>query len=207
MKKFILIFALCSLPLFSFADTIDSKKFKWMENLKIRGISEINICGDANVLNSEKSLRENFLLGMPKHGLIFSKLPALDEYWKILKNYNKDQAQIELKKEFFKTTLWEISEKGMIKSLGNPTSFEAKFTATIKDCIEGANKTIGGNCTHYSIDKRESCCSEKFVGPVISWLSGKKKITLFYSPDPSVRLRIPGEKSHRYCQVVDAINL
>lgn len=207
MKSFILILTSCTLSSFSFAVQLDSKKIQWILNLKNHGVSKINVCGDANIVNSAKSLNENFLLGVPKKGLVYSGLPSYKRYWEILKQNSKRQAEVELEKEFMNAILWKISADNSIKSLGKPKNIEPKFKTTVKECLEGAEKTIGGNCKHIPVINRESCCLEKFAGLVVTWKESDIEADLLYSPDPSVRLRVIGEKKHRYCQVVDSINL
>lgn len=98
-----------------------------------------------------------------------------------------------------------MSSDGQVTSLGKPTNIETKFTATIKDCMEGAKNTIEGSCTHIKLESKVQCYFEKFIGPIISWKRDKRKIILMYSPDPSVRLKVVGEKKHRYCHVVESI--
>lgn len=80
------------------------------------------------------------------------------------------------------------------------------FSATIKDCMEGAKTTLGNDCSHLKGDGRHSCCREKFSGPTIFW-GDNENYKLMYSPDPSVRLKVDGEKTHRYCNVQETIRL
>lgn len=60
-----------------------------MINLKRQGVSEVNICGNANIINTRKSLEKNFLQGDPLKGYLFSQMLPIAKYWEILeaKNY------------------------------------------------------------------------------------------------------------------------
>lgn len=189
----------------AFSSTFNPGDFKWMQSLKQSGVNEVNVCGKAGILNSKTSLQKEFITGASKKGFVFSQLPLHSKYWKILKEKNRENAESELKNLFSKTILWEVGLDGKASSLGTPEKIETRFTATVKDCVEGISKTIGGTCNHLAIEQREACCSEKFTGPAITWKKNKEKFTMLYSPDPSVRLRVAGEKNHRYCQVVDSI--
>lgn len=187
------------------AKNFNTTDFRWMSKLKERGITEVHICGNLHILNTKKSLKKDLLIGTPKRGFVFSGLPSYENYWKILKEHKLSQAKKIMKDAFLSTILWEISDEGEVRSFGVPNRFEPKFTATVKDCMTGATKTIGGTCLQESLEEREGCCREKFIGPEISWGDDEVKYTLFYTPDPSILLKIHSEKGHRYCHSIESI--
>lgn len=187
------------------AKKFNSTDFKWMTKLKEQGVFEVHLCGNLHILNTKKSLEKDFLIGTPKRGFVFSGLPSYEKYWEILKEHELSQAKKRMKEAFSSPILWEISDKGEVRSLGVPNLFEPKFTATVKDCMAGAAKTIGGTCLQESLKDREGCCREKFIGPEISWGNNAVKYTLFYSPDPSILLKIHNQKGRRYCHSIESI--
>ena len=171
----------------------------WAQSLKAQA-PIVNICGSPNITVSKHSLRKDFFLGSPIKGYVLSDLLSYDEYWKILKEQNLEPAKLELEKRFQKAMLWEVSRTGEVQSLGVPAKVEIAFTATVRDCIEGAATTLGSDCSkNTKAAQREQCCREKFVGPQVFWKSKRGDIQLKYSPDPSVMLNVPGEEAHRYC--------
>lgn len=119
---------------------------------------------------------------------------------------NLVEAKAELEKEFSKTHLWKYTKEKGFEDLGTPSKFNSRFSASIKDCMEGAKTTLGNDCSRFEGTSRRGCCGEKFTGPEVSWGS-KGEYTLLYSPDPSTRLKVDGEKKHRYCNVQETIKL
>lgn len=166
--------------------------------------SAVNICGNASIQNTESGLKKNFFLGNPKKGYVFTELPSYDKYWKILKENNLEAAQTKIKSAFSRTALWEIGPDGKTRYLGTPKTVETMFKATVKDCVEGAEKTIGGTCTEGTIEQKSACCREKFTGPVITWKYQEVEYKLDYSPDPSVALTISNSNEPRFCHVKES---
>lgn len=196
MKIYFLIALI--LPISSFGQT-------WIKNAKSQNISRISLCGDSQILNNQRSVMKHFYVG--DKGYFFTEMLPYSDYIRILTEENLKAASEKLTKIFRKSLLWNVKSSGEVVSLGHPSEVNLKFKSTIKDCIEGAEKTIGGNCKRYPKSQRAGCCREKFIGPNIVWKNEGKNIELLYSPDPSVRLRVPGESKHRYCNVVERYRL
>lgn len=174
---------------------------KWRAALKEQGIKKANICGNHLILNTKKSINKNFIV--KGEGYLFSNLIKYQDYWSILKKYNKEEASIQLRKKFKNTTLWRILDDEKVENLGTPKEVIIHFKSTIKDCYEGAKTTLGKDCS--KMRDKKTCCSEKFIGPSIEWIVGGKKYTLNYTPDPSVRLKTP--KRSYYCHSIKQLKI
>ncbi len=189
-----------------FVSSAPAKKFgpgdlPWTAKLKDKGVEVLSVCGNSEIQVNKKSLAKNFVLGNPPRGLVFSDLIGHEDYLEILKNYNLEGAKESLKTKFEKTHLWLVNSDSGIEDLGGPTKIELPFSASVKDCVEGAPSATGLDCRGNA-----GCCFEKFRGPIIYW--GKNsEYKLLYSPDPSVRLKAPGEKKHRYCNIQEKIEI
>lgn len=199
-------------PIFSFLAFAGPKKLQlgnlnWPQILKKSGVLEVNICGSAEIQNSISSLKQDFLIGNNKKGYLLSGLISIEKYRQILKTQNLISAKEELKKTFSTTTLWEVSEYGEVRNLGFPVEVQLPFTATVMDCMNGAKTTLGMSCSNQKADQIEACCSEKFIGPIASWKNTNENFTLNYSPDPSIKLKVPNEKSIRFCHAEDSLIL
>ncbi len=179
----------------------------WIQGLKDVGVESFSVCGSSAIQVTKSSVKKNFLVGDPIRGYIVSDLLSHNKYWEIMKSLNLAAAKADLSTKFSKARIWQVNEDGMIQSQGLPTEVELPFVATVKDCVEGAKTSLGNDCSHHAIDQRMGCCMEKFLGPRISWKTQAGEFKLFYSPDPSVRLRVPGEKNHRYCNVVNLVKV
>lgn len=190
---------------FSAERKINLGDFVWARTLKQQKIDKINICGNADILVTSRSISKDFLIGEPKKGYLFSDLVAYDDYWKILESLSLEKAKTELTNEFKRTVLWQVSESGKVVKIGSPSRVTFAMTSTVKDCMEGAKTTLGNDCSNRK--NRSSCCKEKFVGPNIYWANDQGEFRLSYSPDPSVRLRVPTEIKHRFCHSIDSIVL
>jgi hypothetical protein len=184
---------------------LDLGTLKWSQSLKEAGVTEFNVCGTEEIQNSVSSFQRNFFIGKQKKAYLLSGLLSNDEYWKILKTENLSSGKEEIKKAFSKTVLWEISENGEVNTLGPPSEVKTPFTATVKDCVEGAKTTLGSSCLGDTAEQRESCCSEKFVGPKVIWKGLKGGFVLHFSPDPSIRLKVPDEKANRFCHSLESV--
>jgi hypothetical protein len=201
MNKYFLFQFLISVLLASTggqAKIISSKKFASIIDFKAPAGKTISVCGNNKIQLTKKSLSKDFLIGEPSKGFLITDLISYDEYWQILKSKNLEEAKSELKARLNEAHLWIVTPESS-QSLGAPSSIELPFTATVKDCVEGAKTTLGNSCSGSA-----ACCSEKFVGPVIIW---KDQYRLGYSPDPSVRLTVTGDQYPRYCQVQDLIQM
>jgi len=194
------------LPSLSQAKVIKISELPWLGKLAEQNVQEFSVCGSSEIQPTKKSLAKHFILGSKPSGYLFSNLLSHQRYFKLLSEKNLDEAKAELQKEFSKTHLWKYTKEKGFEDLGTPTQVASGFSASIKDCMEGAKTTLGSDCSRFDGDSRRSCCAEKFVGPEISWeTEGEYK--LLYSPDPSVRFKVAGEKKHRYCNVQEAIEL
>lgn len=204
--NYILTLLLVLMSPLSFATGLPVSSLPWLSELTKRNVIEFHVCGDSQVRPTKKSLAKHFVTGSTKAGYLLSNLPTMEDYEGVLSDQNLDAAKVELEQKFRQAHLWKYTEGKGFEDLGTPENFDAAFTATIKDCVEGARTTLGADCSKFQGIARRSCCGEKFVGPVITW--GKNsEYQLLYSPDPSVRLKVAGEKSHRYCVVQEKLRI
>ena len=112
------------------------------------------------------------------------------------------------RQRFLDTKLWRAAKTGTLDSIGNPSEVTWDATATVRDCVAGAKTTLGTDCSNSKDNKSKArCCSEKFVGPEAVWHTPQGDFVLYYSPDPSVRLKAPRESKHRYWNVMDRVRL
>lgn len=206
MKRFFIIFTFL-FPLFSQAKKIKATEVYWLPQVAEKNISEFNVCGNSDIQPTKKSLLKHFSQGAEQTGFFFSNLISSQRYYALLSEKNLEEAKSALEDDFNKTHLWKYSKDKGIEDLGTPRKVDFHFTATIKDCLEGAKTTLGTDCSRFEGTHRRSCCREKFVGPVVFWGSDKEEYKLLYSPDPSIRLKVPGERKHRYCNVQESISL
>jgi hypothetical protein len=188
----------------AYAASISVTQVPWLGTLKKAGLEQINVCGTPDILPKPKALKTAAFVGGKAY--VFADQLSFNEYWKILDDYPLEEAKTAFETRFKKVHLWEVSESGEVKDLGAPTRFEFRMQATVRDCVEGKRRTnFGPDCNRYPDPKgRASCCREKFIGPLAFWDSGFK---LIYSPDPSTRLKVPGEKRHRFCEVTDPVKI
>jgi len=190
---------------FSAERKINLRDFEWAHTLKQEKVDKINICGNADILVTKRSIGNDFLIGDPKKGYLFSSLITYDEYWNILESSGLEKAKAELTKRFKQTVLWQVSESAKVTRIGTPSRVTFAMTATVKDCIKGAKTTLGNDCSRW--ENKSACCKEKFVGPEIYWKNDWGEFRLGYSPDPSIRLKVPNEKKHRFCHSITSIVL
>jgi hypothetical protein len=194
--KNLLLFAVLFVSLNALAGRIfDSKEVSWLSDLKSQKVFFFHVCGSSKILPTQKSLNKDFAFGMENQGFFFTEMPGVGEYQAVIKTLGVEEAKASLRARFEKAHLWRHSQKGLT-DLGAPTKIELPFLATVKDCLNGSKNSMGFECK--KSEYRTICCSEKFVGPRISW-GAKQEYLLMFSPDPSVRLKVPAESTHRYC--------
>lgn len=203
----VIVLTLLFTPTLSLAQRLDTKDFPWAKGLKESQVKSFHVCGDSDIQPTKKSLKKDFLIGKNKSGLLFSGMMSKDEYFTILKTENLESAKSRFRERFSEARLWKVNGNGEIKDIGSPAEIDLPFTATVKDCMEGAKTSLGSDCSMISVASRATCCQEKFSGPRIKWAEGNREYRLGYSPDPSVRLKVPGERKNRYCNVQRAMNL
>ncbi len=182
------------------AKTINQTDVTWISKIIEKQIKNFNICGSADILLNKKSLNKDFFQGVPPRGYFFTEMISYQEFLDVLASKNLLDAKVALLQKFNISHLWIFTEGKGLEDFGVPSKIDLPFTATIKDCVEGAKTTLGNDCSSYKLSERRSCCAEKFSGPSVYW--GKRSdFKLMYSPDPSVRLKVFGESKHRYCNV------
>ena len=150
-------------------------------------------------------MKKSFLVGPDKTGYLLTGLFSMSRYYQILTENNLEAAKEKLKDELAVVRLWKVGPDNTVQSLGAPKNIRLPFTATIKDCVEGARTTLGNNCSGTPKENRVPCCREKFSGPVIQW-GEDLSYQLLYSPDPSVGLLLP-KGPGRYCNVSTRIEI
>lgn len=182
---------------------MDPKVVPWLEDLKKAKLFFFHVCGSSDIMPYAKSLKRDFAFGDGAQGFFFTDTPGIGEYWSTLKGEKTDAAKKQLKERFEKAHLWRHSKEGLT-DLGTPTKMEFPFAFSIKDCLEGSKNSMGMQCR--DDDKERGCCYEKFLGPKIYWGS-KQEYILRYTPDPSVKLKVPGESKNRYCNFQQIIEV
>lgn len=199
--KLVIVFVFC---LNAFATkTILPKDVSWFPTLQQADILFFHVCGSENIQPTIRSLNRDFALGSEREGYLFTEMPGVGEYRATIKGYKLDEAKQMLTSRFEKAHLWYHSKNGL-KDIGTPTKIDLLFKATVKDCYEDSVNSMGLKCRP-GFEKR-ICCEEKFMGPVVYWGAHQEYI-LRYSPDPSVRLKVPRESKHRYCNFQSTIEV
>jgi hypothetical protein len=132
-------------------------------------------------------------------------LPA-NEYKILLKSLNQDVGKQAIEGAFKKSNLWKYSKNGGFENLGPPTIIDLPFSSTIKDCMDGSPNNYGRQCKTEEKYSLESCCSEKFPAPIVYW-GDQFEYRLFYEPGSGIRLKVPQEKKHRFCNMFDLIQI
>lgn len=202
---FILIGSLFSIA--ADAAQINARDFSWVQTVADSGAKELQICGSNRIVPSKDSIKRHFQTGTTARGFFVTGLPSIERYFQILADNNLATAKAEVTKLFSTAELWTLDKGESIPvSLGQPSSVDIPFTATVKDCVEGAKTTLGNDCSKHSGANLLGCCREKFIGPVIAW-GTKLDHKLYFSPDPSVNLKVPGERTHRYCNVAEPMKI
>ena len=182
---------------------IDPHDVPWLEDLKQSKLFFFHVCGSANILPTTQSLNRDFAFGSEKLGYFFTEAPGIGEYWSLIKESSQEDAKTALRSRFSKTHLWSHSVKGLM-DLGTPTKMDFPFQASIKDCMAGSKNSMGMECRPGQ--DRASCCSEKFVGPLFYW-GPNQEYVLKFSPDPSVKLKVKGERKNRFCNFQQVIEI
>ncbi|MBM4303170.1 MAG: hypothetical protein FJ112_02455 [Deltaproteobacteria bacterium] len=190
---------------FSASKTINLGEFKWADTLREYKIRKVNVCGNADIQVTKRSIGKDFLIGNPKTGYLFSGLITHEDYWKTLESYDLEKAKANLKNRFNMAVLWQISGAGEVTRIGTPSRVAFAMTATVKDCVNGAKTSLGLDCSNR--ENKLACCKEKFIGPEIYWKDNQGEFRLSYSPDPSIKLKVPNERKLRFCNSIDSIEL
>lgn len=203
---FVLVVLAVNLPIFSHAIVLNKSDLSWLGKLTEHNVLEFNICGSSNILLTKKSISKNFITSANQSGYLFTKMLSYQQYLKLLSENNLIAAKSEIEREFSQTHLWKYTKEKGFEDLGAPIKVDSRFSASIRDCMEGAKTSLGSDCNLFEGDSRRTCCGEKFIGPEVSW-GNKGEYRLLYSPDPSVRLKIASEKKHRFCNVQESIRI
>ncbi len=165
------MFAICFLlSTTAAAARLKSNDFPWIKSPIAAGASELQICGSHKIVPTKKSVRRHFYVGSSERGYFATGLISIERYFQILTDYRLDDAKNEISKAFANAELWTV-QKGQTEavSMGKPRRIELRFTATVKDCIEGARTSLGNDCSKNSGTNLAACCREKFTGPEIIW--------------------------------------
>lgn len=186
------------------AKKIDLANVPWATKIKEAGIQNLTVCGSSSISVSDKSLNKDFIIGT--RGYFFVNMLQHKDYLQTIKQMTVNETKDKLTKDFGQSQLWTYSKEKGVQNLGAPTKTEFPFKATVKDCVKGEKASSGMDCSIHEGTDRESCCFEKFRGPIIYW-GNNSEYKLMYSPDPSVRIKVPGEKKHRYCNVQEIIEI
>lgn len=190
------------------ARTVSIKNLPFAESVKKLGVNHLSVCGDADILVTKKSLGKDFQVGKEKRGYLFAGLISQKEYFSILRNSSKSQADKFLGKSFAATKLILVDGSNKASILGTPDSVEYPYQGTIKDCMQGVESRRTKRCEKYQrTDNLKWCCSSKFPGPRVHWKTKHGKFTLKYTPDPSLKLKVPGERKNRYCFSTERLKL
>lgn len=186
------------------AATVRESEFPWVKSI---GTNELQICGSNKIVPTENSIRRHFHVGADGLGYLTTGLPSIEMYFQILTKFPLVEAKAELQKLFSNAELWVVKKNATVAtSLGTPKQIDLPFTASVRDCMEGAKTTLGNDCSKNKGSNLISCCREKFIGPEVIW-GEASNYRLYYSPDPSVSLKVAGEATHRYCNVAQPMKV
>lgn len=194
IKKFYFIFLIVFCTLATRSEESKLDKDVWIAELRKNGVQNFIVCGSDKINATGKTLSEEFLLGPEQAGYIISNMLSSVEYFEIVSHKNLNPAKLEIQNFIRQAHLWKYTKKQGLQDLGSPSKIELLFTATIKDCMEGAKTTLGKSCTNREGNIEKSCCSEKFQGPTVFWGDNHS-----YQLLPDYQIKIPGEKKYRYC--------
>jgi len=184
--------------------TMKASEIPWFKNIKAAGHKEIFLCGSADIQNSAASIKKHFLTG--GKGYFLTGLFSEAQYWRILVNEDFAAAKEHFDRYVKNAQLWMVESGKAPRPLGTPTKTEFNFKISVKDCVATGNHPLGDHCLKRLGNQRLSCCREKFPGLMIYW-GEQRDFRLGFAPDPSVRLKVPGENNHRYCQVGQFIRI
>jgi hypothetical protein len=174
------------------------------KSFKAAGLRAFNACGSASIQPTWRSLQRDFVINGKGYFLVH--LPEHKVYRRILEEWPAGGAREKLQEAFAKTELW-VRETGSARKLDAPARVEFRFSTSVRDCVEtGKHALVGGSC-QLAQSERRACCWEKFPGIGITWALAEGDFVLGYAPDPSVRLRVPGEANHRFCNVVKKLRV
>lgn len=203
MRNFLWLTSLGFLTLLAIADA-QAGPVPWIQKLKDLGVTRVHVCGNSSIRPNLRSVQRDVIMGPGGKGYVLSQMLTHGEYWKLLKENGLEDAKAALTQKFKEAQLWEVSDSGEPKNLGAPIRFEFPMKSTVKDCVNHGEASRGQKCNSNDPTwPRESCCREKFFGPSVFW----DGFVLMYSPDPSVRLKVPGERAHRFCDIVRSFDL
>jgi len=188
------------------ASVIMSNKFSWLPLLTKSSVNAFHVCGNSDIMPNADSISRNFILGPEKDGYLFSSMLSVNDFNNMLKKLNREVAKQTIENAFKKSILWKYSEKNGLENLGIPVSIDLPFTYSIKDCIEGSPTNYGHQCSSKDLVSIQNCCSTKFPSPKLFW-GDQHQYTLIYDPGNGIRLKIPNEKKHRFCNIYDLIQI
>ncbi len=188
------------------ASVVKVDEVPWLSLLSKKSVNAFHVCGNSDIFANAKSIKQNFLVEPEKYGYLFSNMLSVSEFNALLRTSNGEVAKQEINKAFKASSLWKYSEKNGFESVGAPIRVELPFTSSIKDCVEGKSTNYGDHCSSENLKKRQNCCSEKFPSPILYW-GEPDQYTLFYEPGSGIRLKVPDEKKHRFCNFFDLIQI
>jgi hypothetical protein len=148
---------------------VKSSDVPWLKPLTDAKIKNFYVCGSVAILPTTKSLKKDFIIAPYNTGYFITDALEMRPYYSILEAENLKPAKESLRAKFSMMHLWQFKDQ-KITDLGAPTTVDFPFTSTIKDCMEGAPTSLGSNCS-----RNETCCREKFLGPILRWGQDKKK--------------------------------
>ncbi|MCX6116069.1 MAG: hypothetical protein NT027_00895 [Proteobacteria bacterium] len=212
-KRISILMATVSSFIFSSAAPVGKVKLKvsdipWATAVidQVKG-SPVTLCGTPDLILTKKSLAKDFFFADENLSYFAVNLVRNADFYEFMGQNERKGIEPKLKELFGAARFYSIHSKTLeIVDLGKPTDIEVNLTATILDCVNGAETSMGNTCSGRDVKQREDCCSEKFIGPTV-YFGPERKLTLHYAPDPSVLLKVKGNKKGYYCHVSDDLYL
>lgn len=192
----ILILVMC------FAPSLAHAKTTVLKDLEQRHIPAFWVCGTSKILPTGKSMKTEFLIGKTATGYLLTDVLPNAAYLDILNTKNQGEAKVELNKGFTSMHLWSYSVEKGLEDKGTPTLVDIPFQSTIKECLAGGTSMLGGDCS--SSLHKDICCGQKLPGAKLLW---SDQVQLGYAPNSSVLLKIAGEKTPRYCNLRERLQV
>ncbi len=162
----------------------------------------VSLCGQPSLILTKKSLAKDFFFKIETRSHFFTGLVNHDGFYDFMSKNSRTGLDPKIKDLFSSARLYSIDEKTLeIEDLGGPTRVDINdITATILDCNNGSKTSIGNDCSAVKESHRNDCCHEKFIGPTV-FFGPDQHIELGYTPDPSIRLKLKGQKIAYFCHI------
>ncbi len=169
---------------------------------------QVSLCGPPSLILTKKSLAKDFFFKNETRSYFFTGLVNHNDFYDFMSKNSRKELDPKIKELFGNAKLYSIDKKTFaIEEIGAPASVDIKdITATILDCKNGSKTSIGNDCPAREKSELEYCCREKFIGPTV-YFGPDRSFNLGYTPDPSIRLKVKGQKIAYFCHIFENLYL